>query len=91
MQYYAKPEDSELNLLLKSIDKIMSCIDSLEEFRVLGGDPFMNKQLHKVINKLVTYENCERVVIYTNARIIPKGMSAKINLDKIKFRVAQVF
>ena len=73
MQYYAKPEDSELNLLLKSIDKIMNSIDSLEEFRVLGGDPFMNKELHKIINKLVTYDKCKKVVVYTNAKFVPKG------------------
>ena len=48
MQYYKKPQDSELGLLLKSIEKIMVAVDSLEEFRVLGGDPFMNKNLHKI-------------------------------------------
>ncbi len=73
MQYYEKPIDSELNLLLKSIDKIMSCIDSLEEFRVLGGDPFMNKELYKIVNKLVNYEKCKKVVVYTNAKFVPKG------------------
>ena len=29
--------------------------------------------IHKVINKLVTYEKCKRVVVYTNAKIVPKG------------------
>ena len=73
MQYYKKPQDSEIGVLLKSIDKFMQCIDSLDEFRVLGGDPFMMKELYKVINKLVTYEKCKRVVVYTNAKIVPKG------------------
>ena len=73
MQYYQRPKDSELELLLKSVEKIMSAVDSLEEFRVLGGDPFMNKELHKIINKLVTYEKCKKVVVYTNARFVPKG------------------
>tara|TARA_Y100000310_G_scaffold212507_1_gene213377 strand:+ start:322 stop:1575 length:1254 start_codon:yes stop_codon:yes gene_type:complete len=73
MQYYKKPQDSEQGLLFKSIEKIMTAVDSLEEFRVLGGDPFMNKNLHKIINKLVTYEKCKKVVVYTNARFVPKG------------------
>jgi molybdenum cofactor biosynthesis enzyme MoaA len=73
MQYYKKPQDSEIGVLFKSIDKFMQCIDSLDEFRVLGGDPFMMKELYKVINKLVTYEKCKRVVVYTNAKIVPKG------------------
>ena len=73
MQYYEKPKDSDMDVLLKSIDRFMQCIDNLDEFRVLGGDPFMNKELYKVINKLVTYEKCKRVIVYTNAKILPKG------------------
>jgi hypothetical protein len=73
MQYYKKPQNSEINLLFKSIERIMECIDNLDEFRVLGGDPFMNKELYKIINKLVTYEKCKRIVVYTNAKIVPKG------------------
>jgi len=73
MQYYEKPIDSEMNALLKSIDRFIQSIDALDEFRVLGGDPFMNKELYKVINKLVTYEKCKRVVVYTNGKIVPRG------------------
>ena len=39
MQYYHRPENSDRDLLFKSIDKLMKCIDSLYEFRILGGDP----------------------------------------------------
>jgi organic radical activating enzyme len=73
MQYYVKPKDVDMDVLFKSIDKFMQCIDNLDEFRVLGGDPFMHKELYKVINKLVAYDKCKRVVVYTNAKIVPKG------------------
>ena len=73
MQYYERPQDSNTDLLLRSIDRFMQCIDSLDEFRVLGGDPFMNKELYKTVNKLVTYDKCKKVVVYTNAKIVPKG------------------
>ena len=45
MQYYTRPENSDHDLLFKSVDKLMKCIDSLYEFRILGGDPFMNKKM----------------------------------------------
>jgi hypothetical protein len=73
MQYYERPQNSELNVLFKSIEKIMACIDNLDEFRVIGGDPFMNKELYKIINKLVIYEKCKKIVVYTNAKIVPKN------------------
>ena len=73
MQYYSKPVDSETDEILKSTKKIMSVVDHLDEFRVLGGDPFMNKEMHKIVNELVKYDNCDRVIIYTNATIVPKN------------------
>ena len=71
MQYYESPKDSPDDILFRSIDKLMESIDTLDEFRAIGGDPFMNKELYKVINKLVSYEKCKKVIIYTNAKIIP--------------------
>ena len=73
MQYYTHAKDSDLEMLFKSIDRFISCIDILDEFRVIGGDPFMNKNLYKIINRLVTYDKCKSVVVYTNGRIPPKG------------------
>ena len=73
MQYYERPKDVETDVLIKSVDKLMTCIDNLDEFRVLGGDPFMNKELHKVIDKLVSYKKVEKIIIYTNGKIVPKA------------------
>lgn len=80
MQYYKKPVDSDYDLLVSSMDKIMSSVDFIDELRVLGGDPFMNKELNKIINTLVTYKNVGRIVVYTNARFMPKNQ----NLDYLK-------
>ena len=73
MQFYHRPQNSDRDLLFKSIDKLMKCIDSLYEFRVIGGDPFMNKKMYEFVNKLVTYQKADQVIIHTNASILPKG------------------
>ena len=82
MQYYQRPQNSDLNILFKSLDRMMQSVDKIYEFRVLGGDPFMNKEMYKVVNKLVKYNNVEQVVIYTNAKIIPKGDNLECLKDK---------
>ena len=82
MQYYTSPKDSDMDMMFRNIDKLMSCIDQLDEFRVLGGDPFMNKNLFKVINKLITYDKVNKIVIYTNAKIVPKGE----NLESLRHK-----
>ena len=73
MQYYTNPQNSELNVMLKSIDRFMECVNQVYEFRVLGGDPFMNKELHKVIDHLVSYDKVQKIAVYTNARFVPSG------------------
>lgn len=82
MQYYTSPKDSDMDMMFRNINKLMSCIDQLDEFRVLGGDPFMNKKLFKVINKLTSYDKVNKIVIYTNARIVPKGE----NLESLRHK-----
>ena len=56
MQFYEKPVNEDLTLLFSALDRFMECVDKIYEFRVLGGDPFMNKEMHKVVDKLVSYE-----------------------------------
>ena len=51
----------------------MKVVDTIYEFRVVGGEPFINKQIGKVINRLLEYKTIKEIVIYTNATIIPKG------------------
>ena len=73
MQYYLKPRNSDTDLLFKSIDKIMSVTKELYEFRILGGEPFVNKQIGKIVNRLSSFKNAKNIIIYSNATIIPQG------------------
>tara|TARA_B110000211_G_C13987897_1_gene512587 strand:- start:456 stop:1169 length:714 start_codon:yes stop_codon:yes gene_type:complete len=73
MQFYEKPVNEDLDLLFSSLDRFMDSINEIDEFRVLGGDPFMNKDMYKVVNKLVSYEKAGKVIVYTNGKIIPRG------------------
>jgi organic radical activating enzyme len=82
MQYYIKPVNSEIEPLFKNLDKLMSSVDFIYEFRVLGGEPFMNKELYKVLNRLDKYKNARQIVIYTNATILPKNENFEVLKNK---------
>ena len=94
MQFYEKPVNEDLDLLFSSLDRFMDSIDKIDEFRVLGGDPFMNKDMHKVVDKLVSYEKARRVIVYTNGKIVPKGpnleclKNEKVILDMTNYGIA---
>ena len=86
MQYYERPKNSNEEEMFKSIDRLMECIDELLEARVFGGDPFMNKEMYKYLYKLVKFEKIKKVIIYTNAVLMPK----KVNLEALKNKKIKV-
>jgi len=72
MRYYPNPKDCNMQELMRYIDKFCGIIDEINEFRVLGGEPFMNKEAHSVIKRLIEEPKAKKVVIYTNGTIVPK-------------------
>lgn len=73
MQYYEKPQDSQLDTTIAALDRFMAHIDDIHEFRLIGGEPLMYKKLPAVIKHLSTYKNCRHITIFTNGTINPKG------------------
>jgi organic radical activating enzyme len=73
MQYYTQPKHSDQELLFNSLDRIMSVVDWIDELRVLGGEPFVNKRFPAIIEKLKAYRNFRHIVIYTNGTIAPQA------------------
>ena len=88
MQYYAKPVDEDFEILTSALDKLMNSVDYIYEIRIIGGEPLMYKNISSVMEKLISYQQCENIVIYTNGTIVPKSengvtMPIKINPNNI--------
>jgi len=71
MQYYKKPKDCDIDEIMQSVDVFCALADEVNEFRVIGGEPFMNKEIHTVIERLIDEPKIRKVVIYTNGTIVP--------------------
>lgn len=78
MQYYQAPVNCDTEEVIQHIDNFCAIVDEIHEFRVIGGEPFMNKDFHLVVKHLIDEPKVKRVVIYTNGTIAPKA-------DKIKY------
>jgi len=72
MQYYQNPRDCDLEEMFVSIDLLCGAIDEINDFRVIGGEPLMNRDVHLVVRKLNPIAKIKRVVIYTNGTLIPR-------------------
>jgi len=72
MQFFEKPVNYEIEEMNQAIELLCSFSDQIFEFRVIGGEPFVNKKVHLVIEKLISEQKVKRIVIYTNGNIIPR-------------------
>ena len=68
---YEKQSDYDINILIKSIRKFLQCINNIVYVRVLGGEPFLSKNLYRVIRELLKSNKIQRIEIVTNGTIIP--------------------
>jgi len=86
MRYYKSPKDCDTKELYKNIDRFLDIVDEVNEFRVLGGEPFMNKDAHLIIKKLIEEPKVKKIVIYTNGTIPLRGDQIKsLKSEKVLF------
>ncbi len=71
MQYYCNPEDMDIDLLIKQFDSLLDCIDVLLDLRILGGEPFIIKDIGHLIRHYCRNNKVKRITVYTNSTIIP--------------------
>ena len=71
MQYYKKPQDIPLDKIKRELDILTQNVDEIVEMRILGGEPFMNKDLKEITAYVCNKEKVKSVVVYTNATILP--------------------
>ncbi len=82
MQYYKHPKDCSMEEVLRDINAFCSVVDEVNEFRLIGGEPFMNKDFHVILDRLVNEAKAKKVVIYTNGTIIPQTHQLESLKDK---------
>ncbi len=85
MPYYKKPSSYITQFLYESIDRICDITDQIHEFRIIGGEPLLHKDHHKIVDYILN-KDVNRVVIYTNGTInIPKHKIQQYKNKKVVF------
>ena len=69
---YKSPKDYDKNILIRSINTFLKCINKIVYIRVLGGEPFLSSNLNIVLKTLLKSNKIQRIEIVTNGTIIPK-------------------
>ena len=74
IQYYQRPSDFSLETNIDTFDAFMQRIDYVKEFALLGGEPFLYRQLAELIIHITYSEYVDkigRVALVTNGTILP--------------------
>jgi hypothetical protein len=86
MQYYENPVSDDTAEVLQSLDRFFSVVDEVNEIRILGGEPFMNKEAHIIVKWLIEEPKVKKILVYSNATIVPnKEQMAAMQSNKVMF------
>ena len=69
MQYYSNPQNLSLEQITEDFDQLVNIVDHIFEIRLIGGEPFMNKEIYKVLEHIIPHPKVSRIAIYTNAMV----------------------
>ncbi len=82
MQYYEEPKNISFEEIVKDFDDLTAKVSHIFEIRLIGGEPFMNKDIYKILEYLFSKSNFSKVVVYSNAMIPIKENHADLLKDK---------
>lgn len=87
MQYYEKPYDINVNDLITITELFLAKIDKIRDFRIIGGEPFVYRELESVLMTVIKSPKVEKITFFTNGTIIPSSSELTKLLSNDKVRV----
>ncbi len=71
MQYYVDAKNTD-EKIIEAVELLTENVDYIGEFRIIGGEPLMNKNWAEIINGITKKDSNRKILVYTNATISPK-------------------
>jgi|TARA_B100002003_G_scaffold237183_1_gene253988 organic radical activating enzyme len=71
MQYYVNPQNTDYEKTLEALDILHKNMDEISEFRIIGGEPLMNKDWAHIVKAIIDKNAERKIIIHTNGTIAP--------------------
>lgn len=75
--YYEHPVDIPTNILYKDINHLVASVDYIHKINLVGGEPFLRKNLPEIIRYVTSIKKIGMVLIITNGTIVPDDSLCK--------------
>lgn len=69
MQFYEQASDVSFAEVISDFDDLIAATDDIHEIRLIGGEPFMSRDIYRVISKITASPKVQRLVVYSNATV----------------------
>jgi len=76
--YYKHPCDDPFDEIIQPFQRFLSCINSIAELQIGGGEPMMHRDLGRILLWCLEQEKIKEISIFTNSTILPDNDLAKI-------------
>ncbi len=88
MQYYKNAQNINFEMIKEDFEKLSKKMDHIFEVRLIGGEPFMNKDIYRIIDYFIDNKKITNLVVYTNATIPLKAeLMKKFSTPKLVFSI----
>ena len=88
MQYYKAPKNLSHDMVVGDFEKLTKKVKHIYEVRLIGGEPFMNKEIYSIIDYFVESPFITKLVVYTNATIpLKRELMTKFITPKLVFSI----
>lgn len=89
MQYYQNPTHRKKDDIFSYLDRIDEVFDIVGGIQILGGEPFMNKDVYDIVLYAQQKSSIETVHVVTNATILPdKERLKEFDSSKVDFVIS---
>ncbi len=89
MPYFEHPVDFDIEDTLKYMRKLLDCVDSIQIFRILGGEPFLYRDIKPIICEALSSKKIRTVEIVTNGTIVPpEELLDVLKNSKLKIQIS---
>lgn len=89
MQYYEKPKNSDIELCKYGFDRLINCVSNIFDLRILGGEPFINHDMHKIIEWYHDLDKIKNISVFTNGTIIPnENCMDQLKRQKVRVHIS---
>ena len=89
MQYYEKPYDVDKNSVFKAVEEFIKYVDEIEKITLIGGEPFLARDLEEIILFLKKIPKVRKIQIFTNGTIVPsKALLKTLAEQKVEIIVS---